>query len=231
MKAKKITLYIFMFLPFVATLILLPFLPEQIPAHYNFHNQVTRWGSKYEALISPVVTVLFGFFMLGMARYSAKQKQQGKNNENVCLVAGIATLVLFNALTAYTLYLHFNQIENLSFAAFDISKLLFGIFGAAMIVLGNIMPKLRMNAIIGLRTTWSMKNETTWKKSQRFGGITFMIAGVMIVAVSCLTTGFACFLWAMGILLVLQLLMFCILTKLRKSIKSADMKSMRELFR
>lgn len=78
MKYKKIVYYILMFLPLIVTLIAIPLLPEQIPAHYDFNNQVTRWGSKYESFIFPVITVFFGFFMLGMAGYSAKHEETGK---------------------------------------------------------------------------------------------------------------------------------------------------------
>ena len=115
--------------------------------------------------------------MLGMAKFSSKQEENGSNNENVCIVAGIVSLTLFNAMTGYFLYADFNSIENLSSIALDINQLLFGLLGVAMIILGNIMPKLRMNSIAGLRTVWSMKNETTWKKSQRFGGISFIVGG------------------------------------------------------
>jgi flagellar basal body-associated protein FliL len=62
-------------------------LPELIPAHYDMNNQVTRWGSKYETLIFPVITVLFGYFMLAMAKLSSKQEENGSNNKNVLLYA------------------------------------------------------------------------------------------------------------------------------------------------
>ena len=203
MKTKKIIFYILMFLPLVVVLIALQFLPEQIPAHYDFDNQVTRWGSKYEALIFPVITVLLGYFMLGMAKFSSKQEENGRNNENVCIVAGIVSLALFNAMTGYFLYTDFHSIENLSSIALDINQILFGLLGVLMIISGNIMPKLRMNSIAGLRTIWSMKNETTWKKSQRFGGISFIIGGVIIIIVCLLTKGVSCFWWAMGIVAIL----------------------------
>lgn len=181
MKKKKIIFYSLMFLPLVVVLIALQFLPEQIPAHYDMNNQVTRWGSKYETLIFPVITILFGYFMLAMAKFSAKQEENGSNNENVCIVAGILSLALFNAITGYFLYAGFNSIENLSSITLEINQLLFGLIGVAMIILGNIMPKLRMNSVVGLRTVWSMKNETTWKKSQRFGGISFIVGASCII--------------------------------------------------
>ena len=206
MKTKKIILYIFMFLPLITVLIALQFLPDTIPAHYDFNGKITRWGSKYESLISPIWTILFGFFMLGMARYCAKKEEDGKNNENICLITGIACLILFNALTGYSLYTDFTKVENFSLVVVDINQITFGILGVSMIIIGNIMPKARLNSIFGLRTSWSMKNELTWKKSQRFGGILFIIAGIIIFVVSCLTKGMTCFFWAMGILVFVAMI-------------------------
>lgn len=203
MKTKKIIFYGLMFLPLVVTLIALQFLPDQIPAHYGFNNQVTRWGSKYEKIIFPIFTILFGFFMLGMAKLSARQEGSGTNNEKVVVIAGIMVLILFNVETGYSLYTGFEKIENLSSAAVDLYQLLFGILGIIMIIVGNIMPKVRMNSFIGLRTSWSMKNEVTWKKSQRFGGITFIVGGITVVIICFFVKEIFCLLWAMSVLFIL----------------------------
>ena len=85
----------------------------------------------------------------------------------------------------------------------DVNRLIFGILGISMVVLGNIMPKFRMNSAAGLRTVWSMKNDVTWKKSQRFGGLSFIAGGAAIVIMCFFTKGAACFVWAMAILAVL----------------------------
>ena len=191
-----------MFLPLAVVLAALPFLPEQIPAHYGFDNQVTRWGSKYEALLFPILTIVLGLFLLAMARYAAKHEESGKNNENVCLITGIVSLALFNLMTAYFLYTDFHKVENLSEAAFDVNQLIFGFFGLCMLIIGNVMPKLRMNSMIGLRTSWSMKNEQTWKKSQRFGGISSIISGILMILASLMTRGLRCFMLCMGILVI-----------------------------
>ena len=203
MKVKKIAFYGLMYLPRISALFAVQLLPEQIPAHYGLNNQVTRWGSKYEALIVPIVTAILGYFFLGIAKTAAKHEENGNNNENVCIVAGIATLIIFNVMTGYTLYTGFNKVENLSFNKFDINQLLFGILGIAMIIIGNIMPKLRMNAAAGLKTKWSMKNETTWKKSQRFGGISYIIGGVVIVVICFFVQGIYCFLSTLGVIAIL----------------------------
>ena len=193
MKGKRIVFGILMFLPLAVVLVALPFLPDQIPAHYGFDNQVTRWGSKYEALLLPILTIVLDLFLLAMARYAAKHEESGKNNENVCLITGIVSLALFNLMTAYFLYTDFHKVENLSEAAFDVNQLIFGFFGLCMLIIGNVMPKLRMNSMIGLRTSWSMKNEQTWKKSQRFGGISSIISGILMILASLMTRGLRCF--------------------------------------
>ena len=136
---KKFTLYILMFLPLAAVLAALPFLPEQIPAHYGFDGQVTRWGSKYESLIFPAMAVLLGLIMIGLAKISAKQEENGSNNEKMCLTTGIAVLALFDAMTAYFLYTDFQAVDNLSSMALDVNQLMFGLLGISMIILGNIM--------------------------------------------------------------------------------------------
>lgn len=195
MKTQRIIFYILMFLPVPVTLISLVFLPEQIPAHYGLDNQVTRWGSKYETLIFPAVTILFGLLMLGISKFSS-------NQEKACMLAGIFSLFIFNAMTGYFLYTDFNKVENLSSVPIDIFQLIFMLLGIFMIAIGYIMPKLQMNSVIGLRTHWSMKNEITWEKSQRFGGMLSIITGILLVVVCCFTKGFACYLWWMGILIV-----------------------------
>ena len=206
MKIKKIVYYILMFLPLVVTLFALRYLPDQIPAHYGIDNQVTRWGSKYETLVFPVITIFFGLFMLAMAKYSAKHEESGKNNEKICIVTGIVSLLLFNAMTGYFLYTDFNKIENLSEVPLDIYQLLFGVIGVFMIIVGNIRPKLRINSLIGLRTGWSMKNETTWKKSQQFGGVSFIVGGIATIAICLVVEGIACLWWIFGVFAVMILI-------------------------
>lgn len=55
---KKAILIFIIFLPLIITLISLNYLPDLIPAHYGFDGEVTRWGSKYESLIIPIMGIV-----------------------------------------------------------------------------------------------------------------------------------------------------------------------------
>ena len=203
MKTKKTVYFILMYLPLVVVLIALQYLPDKIPAHYGIDNQVTRWGSRYEALLFHIVTILMGYFLLAMSRLAAKQEEHGENNKKIIIVTGILVLIVFNVLNGYSLYTYFNKVENLSSIPLDINQLVFCIVGVLMIVTGNIMPKLRMNSIIGLRTHWSMKNEVTWKKCQRIGGISFIVGGIIITGICIVLKGTSCLVSVLGIWVML----------------------------
>ncbi|MBE6038367.1 MAG: DUF1648 domain-containing protein [Anaerofustis stercorihominis] len=201
MRNRKI-LILLMILPLVITLVALQYLPDSIPAHYGYDNTVTRWGSKYETLIFPAITVSFGLFMLFMAKVSSKDEKNGQNNEKVCILTGIMSLAVFNIMTLFFLYAAFNKVEDLSTAPADINRLMFASIGMLMIVIGNKMPKLKINSFIGLRTPWSMENEESWRRSQRFGGILFMITGMIIIIISILTKGTECMLFCLAALIL-----------------------------
>ncbi len=209
MKNKKLLtmLYvILMFLPLIAVVVAYPFLPDQIPAHYGMDNQVTRWGNKSETFIFPIITLIFGFFMYIGAKGAAEQEKKGngtgKNNSTITFIAGILSILVFDILTLYFLYADFHQVENLNDVPFSLTKISFGCLGIALIILGNIMPKLKRNSLIGLRTSWSMKNDVVWKKSQRFCGILFMLSGIVILIF--------CFLLEGTLLTVLSLILLVI---------------------
>ena len=47
-----------------------------------------------------------------------------------------------------------------------------------------LMPKTKKNPVVGVRVKWSMYNDTTWMRSNRFGAVALMITGVLIVMTS-----------------------------------------------
>lgn len=85
MMPKKLWIWnlVLMFLPLVITLMILPHLPNQIPAHYGFDGQVDRWGSKYETLIVPLLAVITGGILLLVAKFAGKAEDGGKTTDGL----------------------------------------------------------------------------------------------------------------------------------------------------
>ncbi len=180
MKMLKRALYVTMVTPLVISAVAFGFLPERIPAHYGFDGLVTRYGSRLEIFIGPLLYIAFGLFMLAMARFAGKQEHAGNhNNERVVLIAGIVILIVFNVLNLSSLYTAYRQVDEL-YAESDLVRLMLALGGVSLVAIGAVMPKLNRNSLVGLRTKWSLSSDEAWRKSQRFGGICLGITGILL---------------------------------------------------
>ena len=89
---------------------------------------------------------------------------------------------MFTVMQGFILYSAYVEAgANAAQAYMDIGKIPCILNGAVLIILGNYLPKTRKNDIVGVRIRWSMYNDTTWRKSNRFGGIAMMIAGLSTI--------------------------------------------------
>lgn len=90
-------------------------------------------------------------------------------------------LFVFNGLFFVMLYTSFAVVEHLANPENSIIQIINILVGIMLIPLGNIMPKVKRNGVFGVRTKWSMVNDTCWNLSQRFGGMSFVITGALII--------------------------------------------------
>ena len=74
--------------------------------------------------------------------------------------------------------------------------------GLGLVITGCFMPKLGRNSLIGLRTSWSMKNEITWEKNQRFAGISFIVCGALSVVAGLFLEELAAMFIVLGLLII-----------------------------
>lgn len=90
-------------------------------------------------------------------------------------------LAIFNGIFFVMLYTSFASVDRMAVPGEAIMRITNLLIGLSLIPLGNIMPKVKRNGVFGLRTKWSMANDTCWNLSQRFGGLSFVITGCLIV--------------------------------------------------
>ncbi|MBR5947741.1 MAG: SdpI family protein [Clostridia bacterium] len=180
----------------VVSAVLLTFLPDTVPLHYDFNGNIDRYGSKYELLLFPGIMLLTGAIFLIVAL--KERKKEEKSNEKPILYTGIGTCLPFAALGVYLMAKNINNTELIK--AESIMTFIGVFMGITLIILGNFMPKARMNSFFGLRTSWSMKNERVWQKSQRLGGIALVIGGVVTIILMMLVSGSWCIAVFMGVI-------------------------------
>lgn len=176
MKAKRILLITLAVLPLIVTLIALIFMPAEVPAHYGPDLMCDRWGSKFETLILPAAILVLCLLFLLPSFFMKRDA-----NKKVTLNIGIAFTIFMNLLQYYLLFIQASGFTDLKRHGLGFERFIMLGFGGLFLFIGNIMPTVRRNSFVGLRTTWSMKNDEVWKRSQRFGGISMMILGAALI--------------------------------------------------
>ena len=172
---------ILMAVPLLIDVISLFFLPDTIPAHYDISGKVDRYGSRFELLILPVLSIVIGIILFVCSKSSSAEETSTKNNEKIVLVVGECCLVIFMVMNFYFLYLAFNSITDVFALKIDIGRVCCFLNGLIMLVTGNVMPKSKRNSIVGVRLPWTKTSDEIWKKSQHFGGIVSVICGFVLL--------------------------------------------------
>lgn len=195
-KMKKL-MWILSFVPCVITAIVLQFMPDMIPVHYDFSGKIDRWGSRYEKMIFPIVILIITLFWQILISYFERKaektdvdKDRAEALSNVKFLSVLAIImaliyVIINCVSLYSSYIEASI--KATKASVDIGKLSNILWGILLIVIGNFIPKTRKNSLIGVRISWSMYNDTTWMKSNRFCAIAFIVAGGLCVVTSAFT--------------------------------------------
>lgn len=167
MKALHRLLRLLTVLPILISAVVLPLLPERIPAHYNLTGEIDRWGSRLEILILPVFCLVSGFLW---ERTLPKLTASDPRNHKPMLIGGCCVQATFFGLFVAMLLSSCSQFEMTAEPGKAISKILGVVLGLSLIPIGNILPKVKRNGVFGLRTKWSMANDTCWNLCQRAGG-------------------------------------------------------------
>ena len=51
-----------------------------------------------------------------------------------------------------------------------------------LLALGNYLPRVRQNYTFGIKTPWALEDAENWRRTQRFGGVCFMVCGLAFIA-------------------------------------------------
>ena len=179
---KKVLKYLLMIAPFLMLLAVYGKLPAEVPMHWNIHGEIDRYGSKNELFLIAGINIFLGVFMAVMAKIDPKQKNYARFRETYDWII-IWTLGFMTALMGVVL------VETMQPGTLDISKTICMMVGLLFIVLGGMMPKVKQNFFTGVKTPWTLSSDEVWNKTQRLGGKSLVLGGVLILGSACLSSG------------------------------------------
>lgn len=175
MKKSKIIIICLILLSIVLTCFSFGFLEDIIPIHFDINGNPDIQGSKYFMLIFPLVNAIIGISIILTEKYA----KVSDNYKKYLFLTGIFMEFIFTILNIVFMVYVLMYAEDVE--GFDISKIMMVIFGLMFIIMGNFMPKIEKNRTLGIKTKWSMYNETTWQKTHRFTGYVGVIVGILVL--------------------------------------------------
>lgn len=149
---KKV-MWIVSMIPFVMTAVVLQFMPDLVPMHYDSVGNIDRWGSKYENLIVPIIILVNALLLYALMRHFEKKANKAEvekeqetalSNVKALGIIGTAVSVFFGLLQCILLYNAYEgAITNATTAPADLKRVAYILMLFLFIVLGILIPKTR----------------------------------------------------------------------------------------
>ena len=160
-------------IPIIIGLILWNQLPEQLPFHWDINGNIDGWASKPVAVFSmPALMLVLQWICVFASTADPKSGNYNRKTFKIVLwVCPILSLVL-NTLVYCSAMGHSLPIET-------VMPMLMGVL---LIVLGNLMPKMKQTYTMGIKLPWTLNNEENWNKTHRFAGKLWVVCGVIVLA-------------------------------------------------
>jgi uncharacterized membrane protein len=150
-------------------------LPDQLPSHFGLSGEVDGYWGKNSAIAFLGALGLFLPLLMHLTRNIDPRKQNYEKFENAYAMTRLALALLFDFIfvlvVSYGLNMHI-----------DIGKVTIGAVGILFVVIGNYMPQVKDNYFFGVRTPWTLNNSEVWRKTHRFAGALWVIAGLLMIA-------------------------------------------------
>jgi len=165
-----------------------PYLPDQVPSHWNIHGQVDAYsgrffGAFFEPLLAPVLYLLLILLPLADPR-----KENYVRFANAYAFLRWALLIFMYGLYVITLTASLGYPVNMG---------LFVKAGVAVLftIIGNFMGQFRHNYFVGIKTPWTLANEEVWQRTHRLGGRIWVLCGLGCLALSPFSGAWAAYLY------------------------------------
>lgn len=161
----------------VTTVLVYPHLPVRVATHWGMNGQPNGFSPKSALWIFGP-----GFLVLILALSAVLPWLSPRRFD----VDTFRSTYNFIMLAVFLMMAYFYGIILWAGAGLHIDIARFVIGGACLLVavIGNVLSKVRRNFYIGVRTPWTLANERVWHATHRFAAKSFVIAGLLGLAMA-----------------------------------------------
>ena len=158
--------------PILWGLIIWSQLPNQISIHFNAAGQANNFQSKALAVFGlPFFLLLVHLFVIFMIGRDLKNRTM--NEKMVKVIYWLIPIV--SLIVSYLIYS--KALGSTTNPSVFVSVLV----GLIFVIMGNYMPKLKVNHTVGIRLPWTLQNEDNWHKTHRLAGKLWVLGGLILL--------------------------------------------------
>jgi len=152
-----------------------PRLPAEVPSHWNARGEVDGWSGRWIVLLPPGVSLLVWLLMQGLRRVDPRSANYQRFEPTFWLVV--------NLVIGLMMVVHVMTIGvALEWPMPTVDRIMIASLGVMFLVLGNVLPRVRSNWWMGVRTPWTLSSERVWRSTHRLAGVTFVLGGIIVLA-------------------------------------------------
>lgn len=176
-KVSVIISYLLLLVPLILGIVFYSKMPDQLPTHFGQSGEPDAYSSKLFAIIGfPLIFFVVQTLVIFVTVADPKHKNINDSVYSLLLFLCPAISLLYTyAVINYGLG---NKVNMIKYVTMFLS--------IVFIVIGNYLPKSRRNYTLGIRVPWALNSDDNWNATHRFGGIVYIIAGVLGIIVSLL---------------------------------------------
>lgn len=149
-----------------------PCVPDQLPSHWNALGQVDGYTSKPVAVFVFLgLIIAFYILLVFLPRFDPFKKnyQQFAKAYSWLRIIMVAFFVAFYIIFLLTASGYLQNIQ----------KVIIPLMALLFVGMGFLMPKIKRNYFVGIKTPWTLQSDEVWAKTHKLGGWCFIIAGAL----------------------------------------------------
>jgi uncharacterized membrane protein len=143
-------------------------IPSEFPTHWDFNGNPDSYSNKYTF---PILNTVIYLVLLFIPKVDPRKENYKLFSDSYFKIRFLLTLtftLIFYGICLRYFGFHFSE-----------AKLIFISVLSIITILGNYMRSFRPNYFVGIRTPWTLENETVWKKTHELGGKLFFYNGLI----------------------------------------------------
>lgn len=150
-------------------------LPERVATHFGLDGKPNGWMPRPYATWGVLALLFVVWLMVRWLPAALPKSEKNRLKEAPVALVGMLTAV-------FMAFVHLIVLRAALQPGAAVNQPVIFAISVLTIGLGLVMPRIRRNGFIGVRTPWTLASDENWARTHRVAGYTMAVAGVVALA-------------------------------------------------